>query len=222
MAYEAILSALADPTRRAILDRLRDGPKPVGVIAEPLPVTRPAVSQHLKVMLEAGLVQREKAGTRNIFSLSDGGARPLVDWLGALRPAPADSGLSLHLRLSPAEAWEMFTAGLATWWPVARLSVSAMESGALPMAVTYDGAEIVETTFDGARHVWAEVAEAEAPSRLSLDWRLEEPGRVTVRFTAEAGGCRVALDAPDAATGFWEVALIERFGAAARASLSNF
>ena len=222
MAYEAILSALADPTRRAILDRLRDGPKAVGVIAAPLPVTRPAVSQHLKVLLDAGLVTRTRAGTRNIFALAEGGARPLVDWLGALRPPPADGGLSLHVRLEPGEAWSMFTEGLATWWPVARLSVSAMESGALPLAVAYDGAAIRETTFDGAEHVWAEVREAVAPERLVLDWRLEEAGRVALRFAGEAGGTRVTLEAPEAATPFWEVALIERFGAAARASLSNF
>ena len=222
MAYEAILTCLADPTRRAILDRLREGALPVGRIADDLPVTRPAVSQHLKRMREAGLVSMRTQGTRNLYALTDGGARPLVDWLGALRPQPADAGLSVHVRLSPAEAWAMFTEGLATWWPVSRLSVSAAESGALPLAIVVDQTAIRETTFEGHVHVWAEIADRAPGERLEMDWHLDYDGRTVVRFAAEAGGCRVAVDAPEEAGTFWEVALVERFGAAARASLSNF
>ncbi|KIT15876.1 ArsR/SmtB family transcription factor [Jannaschia aquimarina] len=222
MAYDAILTCLADPTRRAILDRLRGGALPVGKIAEDLPVTRPAVSQHLKRMKDAGLVSVRPEGTRNLYALTDGGARPLVEWLGALRPAPSDAGTSVHVRLNPAEAWAMFTDGLATWWPVSRLSVSASESGALPMAVVFGDEAIRETTFDGAEHVWARIVEHVAADRLILDWCLDYDGRTEIRFAAEAGGCRVSVDAPDEAGSFWDFALIERFGAAARASLSNF
>jgi DNA-binding transcriptional ArsR family regulator len=56
MTYSAVLTALADPTRRRIFEELRTGPKPVGIVAAGLPVSRPAVSQHLKVLREAGLV----------------------------------------------------------------------------------------------------------------------------------------------------------------------
>lgn len=69
MSYQATLEVLADPTRQAILDRLRDGPTTVGEIAERLPVTRPAVSKHLKLMLRAGVVRMEINGTRHLYSL---------------------------------------------------------------------------------------------------------------------------------------------------------
>lgn len=222
MAYDAILTALADPTRRAILDRMRTGPLPVGRIADGLPVSRPAVSQHLKVMLAAGMVTRTSKGTRNIYALAPGGAAPLVRWLGALRPEPKDAGLSVFLRLTPQEAWALFTDGLATWWPVARLSVSASQSGALPMMVALDADALRETTFDGQVHVWAAVTERVEGQRIAFDWKLDSEGPVTVSFEEEAGGCRVAVDAPADAGAFWELALVERFGAAARASLSNF
>ena len=57
MAYESVIQALADPTRRTIFERLRSGPMPVGRVAEGLPVSRPAVSQHLRVLKDAGLVE---------------------------------------------------------------------------------------------------------------------------------------------------------------------
>ena len=69
MAYQEALQALADPTRRAVFERLRDGPSPVGELAAALPVTRPAVSQHLKVLKNAGLVREHRMGTRRIYSV---------------------------------------------------------------------------------------------------------------------------------------------------------
>jgi len=81
MAYEIALAALADPTRRRVLERLRDGPKPVGEIARALPVSRPAVSQHLKVLKEAGLVREERHGTQHIYEIDPKGLGPLRAWL---------------------------------------------------------------------------------------------------------------------------------------------
>ena len=69
MGYEATLEVLADPTRRAIVDRLRAGPLPVGRLAAGLPVSRPAVSKHLRLMKEAGVVRMTEAGTRNLYGL---------------------------------------------------------------------------------------------------------------------------------------------------------
>jgi len=69
MAYQSTLQALADPTRRTVLERLREGPTAVGELASGLPVTRPAVSQHLKVLKDAGLVREQKRGTRRIYSV---------------------------------------------------------------------------------------------------------------------------------------------------------
>ena len=74
-------SALYDPTRRAVLERLRAGPRPVGEIARGLPVTRPAVSQHLKVLKEAGLVSDRSEGTRRIYHIDPKGLGAMRAWL---------------------------------------------------------------------------------------------------------------------------------------------
>ena len=67
MAYAKTLAALADPTRRAVFERLVDGPRSVGEVAATLPVSRPAVSQHLRHLKQAGLVREERVGTRRIY-----------------------------------------------------------------------------------------------------------------------------------------------------------
>jgi DNA-binding transcriptional ArsR family regulator len=69
--------ALGDPTRRAIFERLADGPRAVGELAGELPVSRPAVSQHLKVLKEAGLVVDRQAGNRRIYQLDPDGVDAL-------------------------------------------------------------------------------------------------------------------------------------------------
>jgi DNA-binding transcriptional ArsR family regulator len=78
MSYEFVLDALGDPTRRRILDTLRSGARPVGAIADGLPVSRPAVSKHLRVLENAGLVTFESAGTRRLYRVD-------VDGLAQLR-----------------------------------------------------------------------------------------------------------------------------------------
>ena len=75
------LEALGDPTRRAIFERLGRGPCAVGELASELPVSRPAVSQHLKVLKEAGLVIDEAIGTRRIYRLNPAGVAALRDQL---------------------------------------------------------------------------------------------------------------------------------------------
>jgi len=67
------LGALGDPTRRAIFEQLADSPRAVGELARDLPVSRPAVSQHLKVLKEAGLVIDRRAGNRRIYQLDPDG-----------------------------------------------------------------------------------------------------------------------------------------------------
>ena len=81
MPYAIALSALSDPTRRAVFERLRAGPASVQQIAAGLPVSRPAVSQHLKALREAGLVHDEPRGTARIYSIHTPGLRELRDWL---------------------------------------------------------------------------------------------------------------------------------------------
>src|SRR5271166_889583 len=89
MPYEARLHAVADPMRLQILERLRSGPRPAGEIAAGLPVTRPAISQHLKVLREAGLIEERREGTRRIYATNPaalGELRAYIDglWRDAL------------------------------------------------------------------------------------------------------------------------------------------
>jgi len=81
MTYGNALAALADPTRRKVFERLRSGPKSVGKIAQGLPVSRPAVSQHLKILKEAGLVEEEAQGTRRVYHIDPKGLGALRAWL---------------------------------------------------------------------------------------------------------------------------------------------
>src|SRR6202161_4885518 len=82
MAYgNAAFAALADPTRRQVLERLAAGPRAVGDIASGLPVSRPAVSQHLKVLKEAGLVSDRQDGTRRIYAIDPAGLGAMRAWL---------------------------------------------------------------------------------------------------------------------------------------------
>jgi DNA-binding transcriptional ArsR family regulator len=89
MAYDKTLAALSDPTRRAVFERVVAAPRSVGEIARGLPISRPAVSQHLKVLKDAGLVAEQREGTRRIYSADAralGELRAYVDamWRGAL------------------------------------------------------------------------------------------------------------------------------------------
>ena len=81
MAYGMALTALADPTRRAVFERLRRGPASVGEVASELPVSRPAVSQHLKALKVAGLVIDLSDGARRVYSIDPDGLGELRRWL---------------------------------------------------------------------------------------------------------------------------------------------
>src|SRR5882757_3598862 len=81
MTYATALAALADPTRRRVLERLKSGPRSVGAIARGMTVSRPAVSQHLKVLKEAGLVTDRPDGTRRVYHIDPHGLGTLRAWL---------------------------------------------------------------------------------------------------------------------------------------------
>jgi DNA-binding transcriptional ArsR family regulator len=76
------MDALGDPTRRAIFERLREGPRAVGELAATLPVSRPAVSQHLRVLKEAGLVLDRAEGARRLYRVAPQGVQALREYLG--------------------------------------------------------------------------------------------------------------------------------------------
>ena len=85
MTYQAthddVFDALGDRTRRSVFELLAAGPRSVGELAEDLPVSRPAVSQHLRVLKEAGLVSDTRAGTRRLYRVDDAGLRELRGYL---------------------------------------------------------------------------------------------------------------------------------------------
>jgi DNA-binding transcriptional ArsR family regulator len=81
MTYDLALAALSDPTRRTILEDLATHPSAVGDLAGRLPISRPAVSQHLKVLKDAGLVFEERDGARRIYQLNPDGVAELRDYL---------------------------------------------------------------------------------------------------------------------------------------------
>lgn len=81
MAYGDALQCLSDPTRRRVFEKLRLGPQPVGVLAKGLPVSRPAVSQHLKALRAAGLVRDRSEGTRRVYYIDPAGLGELRRWI---------------------------------------------------------------------------------------------------------------------------------------------
>jgi len=80
MAYADAIQALGDPTRRTVFETLREGPRSVGDLARGLPVSRPAVSQHLRVLEHAGLVRARREGTRNFYSVDGDGLADLREY----------------------------------------------------------------------------------------------------------------------------------------------
>jgi DNA-binding transcriptional ArsR family regulator len=84
-AMDAVLQALADPSRRTVLETLRDHPATAGELADSLPIARPGVSRHLRVLREAGLVEVRQDAQRRIYSLRPEALAPLDEWLAAYR-----------------------------------------------------------------------------------------------------------------------------------------
>jgi len=217
MTYDNALAALGDPTRRAIVGLLRRGPRSVGRLARALPVSRPAVSQHLKVLSEAGLVEVAAEGNRRIYALSPKGIAALRSALDALwedaLSAFEDRAMdfkeddemiepivkTLTLPVTAERAFSLFTTGIASWWPVATHSLSA-SAGALPIAVEIDGrrgGQIVETLHDGRREPWGTITEWQPGRRFSMTWHVGRPpesaSQVTVTFESLSTGCKVTL-----------------------------
>ena len=80
-----VYRAIADPTRRAILDRLRAGPSPVNALAEDFRQTRPGISRHLRVLRQARLVSEQRAGRERLYQLQTGPLRQVAGWIEGYR-----------------------------------------------------------------------------------------------------------------------------------------
>lgn len=81
MRHDIQFAALGDATRRGVFEQLQQGPRSVRELADEFPVSRPAVSQHLKILKDAGLVRDEAVGTRRIYSIDPAGLEPLRGWI---------------------------------------------------------------------------------------------------------------------------------------------
>jgi DNA-binding transcriptional ArsR family regulator len=80
-----VFRAIADPTRRAILDRLRAGPAPVNALAEDFAQTRPAISKHLRVLRKASLVTEQRCGRERLYQLEPRRLQPIASWIEGYR-----------------------------------------------------------------------------------------------------------------------------------------
>jgi DNA-binding transcriptional ArsR family regulator len=161
MAYEVTIAALADPTRRAMIERLRQGPIAVGALAAEMPVSRPAVSQHLKVLSDAGLLRVTQKGTRRLYQLDPKGLaelRAYLDglWDDALRRFAARAQ-EIAVPLPPERAFRLFTEEMADWWPLETHSLSGQENQTPANSVevpSETGAQVLETKPDGSKVPW--------------------------------------------------------------------
>jgi DNA-binding transcriptional ArsR family regulator len=81
LAQSDVFQAIADPTRRAILDRLQAGPAPVNSLAEGFPQSRPAISKHLRILKDAGIVSEQRQGRERVYRLHPDRLSEIADWL---------------------------------------------------------------------------------------------------------------------------------------------
>jgi DNA-binding transcriptional ArsR family regulator len=218
MVSPLLLGAIADPTRRQIFELLSAAPRSVGELAEHVPVSRPAVSQHLRVLVDAGLVTVTPDGRRRIYRADPPGLAPLRAWLevqweralagfedhGWRRAMEMDAARPIvktcTVPLAPADAFELFTARLPEWWPTASHSISADLGHPGVRDIRFEervGGRVIETAGDGAEYAWADVLAWEPPRRVVLSWHPTPTptaaSRVEVRFRAVPLGTEVEL-----------------------------
>ncbi|MFW6034512.1 MAG: metalloregulator ArsR/SmtB family transcription factor [bacterium] len=194
---DAGLGLLADPSRRAIFELLARRPCSVGELAQQLPISRPAVSQHLRVLKDGGLVVSRPEGTRRLYRLNPDGVTALRAWLDrvwdesltafqkAAEAAPVDTEQehtmtsappipAVHAKITvgaPVEhAFRVFTESFHTWWPTGyHIGQAEMAEAVLePRA----GGRWYERGVDGSECDWGRVLAWEPPHRLVLTWQI--------------------------------------------------
>lgn len=219
MASPALISALADPTRCRLLELLAANPSPVGRLAAGLPISRPAVSQHLRVLLDAGLVSVEQRGTSRVYAVDTSGLSELRSWVESMwdetldafeaaaqkehemrptasRIAPVIKTRTVRLPIE--QAFELFTRRMGEWWPLATHSVAGERVVELRFEERIGG-RLLEISDDGSECSWAEVLAWDPPHRLVLSWHPStEPkaaSTLELRFTPAAdGGTELRLE----------------------------
>lgn len=215
------IKALGVPVRRHLFELICERPRSVADLAKQVPVSRPAVSQHLAVLTEAGLVRMTAVGTRNVYSASPDAAAGLRKWVDQMWTAAFGSfgdfatthpgegnnemndtiridpvAKTLHVELSPEAAFDLFVNRMGDWWPLATHSVAED----LAVGVRVDarvGGAIREVTSDGAEHEWGVISVFEPGSHFRCLWRPGSPAdlatEVDLRFEAAGSGTRITL-----------------------------
>jgi DNA-binding transcriptional ArsR family regulator len=211
-------TALSDPTRRLVFELVRTAPRAVGELADLVPVSRPAVSQHLRVLAEAGLVSAEQRGTRRIYTVEPEALRGLRNWVESIWEETLDAfeGAARKENVMPTtekmippvvksrvvpipieEAFELFTRRIGEWWPVATHSILGAEVAGVRFEEGVGG-RVVEVATDAKEHSWADVLAWDPPHRFVLSWH-PNPNPVAastleVRFVSASGGTEITLE----------------------------
>lgn len=209
------LQALAVPTRREIYRILLSGRHSVSEIAEQLPVSRPAVSQHLKVLVDAGLVTGSAEGNRHYYTARPEGLAALRDWTDQMWDQAMSRFADLadrkekkvENRIEPVvkrvtvpgdvtDVFELLTGRVAEWWPMASHSVAGDDV----VDVRLDpevGGRMYEVTNTGERHDWGVVIQWEQDRRIALDWypglSVDETTRLEISFLPMGDHTEVTL-----------------------------
>ena len=223
MAYQQALAALADPTRRAIYESLRGAARPVGEIASGFPVSRPAVSQHLRALREAGLVVNratERAGSLrrtppphwNCATTSNRCGNARCSATRATSPCrrdavPANAAAESRDTLAPivvevavpcppGRAFDYFATDIGRWWPLATHSLGRDQAATVRFEPRVGG-RLIETLRDGRERVWGTVTAWVPGRQLAFTWHLDrEPSTaqlVDVQFGRQGTHTRVTL-----------------------------
>jgi DNA-binding transcriptional ArsR family regulator len=221
LTYKVALSALGEPTRLALYERLRSGPATVGELADLVPVTRQAVSQHLRVLGLAGLVTQRRAGTRHFYSADPSGLEAVRSyfeqaWAGALDQYKTAADLeasgkeetlaqqatdltvrkSVTVALSIDRAYALFTERISSWWPFKTKSIGAERAESVVLEGRAGG-RLYEELTGGGQALWGEVLVWDPPRRLVLSWRVnaDDPSTVIeVNFIESQSGTNVELE----------------------------
>lgn len=189
MNVDVAFEALGDHTRRQIVGRLAHGAASVGELARTLPVGRPAVSMHLRVLREAGLVSARAEGTRRLYQLQPDALAAVRDyldwyWTQALESfkqhveAEGDKPMQPELKVTksivvdvpPKRAFEFFLAQ-ERWWPIATHHM-AEPPGESAVLEPFVGGRWYERAHDGSETDWGTVLAFEPPDRILLTWHM--------------------------------------------------
>lgn len=221
MELDKAMKALSVPVRRELFELICERPRAVAELADMVPVSRPAVSQHLAVLVEAGLARATSVGTRNLYAARTDASAMLRTWLDQMWTAAfgtfgdfvtpqsdkeretmhksleiAPVVKTLEVAVTPSRAFDLFVNHMDRWWPLSTHSVSTDDA----QTVRIDGrvgGSLAEVTSDGVEHEWGVITVYDPGARVQFTWYpglpKEAGTNVDIRFDATDSGTRVTL-----------------------------